>query len=104
MGGSLNGILPASKQGSPQRIRHFRVEPRRRSPGARQRVKIGPDSDRQPSMESGAKSGGFDVRRALDRNFQDVGEELAQPIVCRHGAIDPDGSGRRRAIRLHRRQ
>ena len=44
-----------------------------------------------------AESGGFTNHRPVDRNIDDVGEELHQPVICGHPAIDPH-HGHRNAV------
>ena len=41
-----------------------------------------------------AARGGFHVSRAFDRDAQDVGQELREPIVVGHAAVDPQHGGR----------
>ena len=43
----------------------------------------------RPARKAAPKRGRFEISRPLDRELEDVGEELAQPGVGRHSAVDP---------------
>ena len=72
--------------------RHRRDEAVALLPRPLDRLKIGPDARRKSSEKGRAKRGRFEVLRPLHRDLQNVGEELAEPGVGRHAAVDPNAS------------
>src|SRR5262249_48450247 len=61
----------------------------------------GPHPRSKPREEGGAEGGRLELLRTLDPRLQNVREELAEPRVRRHAAIDAQRSEWLRAIALH---
>ena len=56
-------------------------------------VEAGDESGAEAGEEGGAPGGGFEYGGAFDWGIEDVGEELAEPVVGGHAAVDAQGAG-----------
>ena len=96
----------ARRQPSSSRCRsvagHGGLEAPLQAPGCGDLVQRAVDAGGEPGEVGGTQGRGLDHRRPLDRAVQHVGQELAQPVVDHHAAVDPQRAElRRRGAALH---
>src|SRR5207248_10252741 len=89
--GALESLPPARNECRAACRGHLRNEHGRGGVGARERAEVAPHSRGESREKRGAERGGLELLRPLDARFEHIGEELAEPVVRRHAAVDANG-------------
>jgi hypothetical protein len=91
--GAGESLPPAGDECRAARRGHLRNEHRCGRVGAGERCEIAPHSRGKSREKRGSEGGGLELPRPLDPRFEHIGEELAEPVVRRHAAVDANRIG-----------